>query len=204
MILICYLFYFVYCCTDSTQLPSIEITQLQETQITQQLSIEITQLQETQQSSNEITQLHIPQQSSTQFQQTYTPLQFQQTQNNLQNTQITPTFYFRINNDIPGCAPVQNFNDGFAYGPCNNGQGVFYNNDSKYWVAINGTKSHCGKQIKVNYQGTTLILTVQDECPRCGNSKIDMSLEALIELTGSVDIACSINRPQPRVSWEFV
>lgn len=118
----------------------------------------------------------------------------------------TPTYYFRVGSDVEGCAPVQNFDDGMSYGPCNGNQGVKYTSESKYWVAINGAKEHCGKQIRVNYQGNSLDLTVMDECPGCGadNHKIDVGLESLIELTGSKEVACSIGRLQPEVTWDFI
>jgi hypothetical protein len=129
-------------------------------------------------------------------------------QNNPGSKTSIPTYYFRVGPDIEGCAPVQNFDDGFSYGPCNiNGNiGVKYTSESKYWVAINGAKEHCGKQIRVNYEGRTLDLTVMDECPGCGagNTKIDVGLEALVELTGSKEVACSIGRTQPDVTWDFI
>ena len=116
------------------------------------------------------------------------------------------TYYFRVGNDVPGCAPVQNFDDGNSYGPCNGNQGVKYTSDSKYWVAINGAKEYCGKQIRVNYEGNSLDLTIMDECPGCGadDSKIDVGIEALIELTKSKEVACSIGRLQPEVTWDFI
>ena len=189
MISIFYLIYIVNSCIT----PTIEI--IPQIPQTQQITIEITQLQ---------TQLQTQSLQQQTLQQTQQTQQTQRVQSQEINKGIIPTYYFRINDDIPGCTPVQNFDNGFAFGPCNGGQGVFYNKNSKYWVAINDAKSHCGKQIKVNYKTNSLILTVMDKCPGCGNSKIDMSLEALIELTGSIEIACSINRPQPQITWEFI
>ena len=176
----CLCFISVYSCTKSvtslqTLTQTVEITQIPVTKVTQIRNPQITQIQD----SNQL-------QDSNQFQ------------------LVTPTFYFRVGDNISGCAPVQNFDDGYAYGPCNGGQGVFYNKDSKYWVAISDARDHCGKQIKLYYQGNSIIVTVMDQCPGCGTSKIDMGLEALVELTGSIDIACSINRPQPLISWEFI
>ena len=44
-----------------------------------------------------------------------------------------------------------------------------------------------------------------DECPSCHiYNHIDMSLEALIELTGSKDKACAINNDLPKVSWYHI
>ena len=93
-----------------------------------------------------------------------------------------------------------------SYGPCNGNQGVKYTYASKYWVAINGAKDYCGQQIRVNYEGNTIDLTIMDECPGCGvdNTKIDVGLESLIELTGSKEVACSIGRLQPEVTWDFI
>jgi hypothetical protein len=43
-----------------------------------------------------------------------------------------------------------------------------------------------------------------DECPGCGSDNhLDMSLDALIELTGSVESACAINTVQPKLTWSF-
>lgn len=127
-------------------------------------------------------------------------------QNNPGSKTSIPTYYFRVGPDVEGCAPVQNFDDGISYGPCNGNQGVKYTVESKYWVAINDAKEYCGKQIRVNYQGNSLDLTVMDECPGCGadNTKIDVGLESLIQLTGSKEVACSIGRLQPEVTWDFI
>jgi hypothetical protein len=41
-----------------------------------------------------------------------------------------------------------------------------------------------------------------DECPACKeDNHVDMGLDALIELTGSKEVACSINRPIPMITW---
>lgn len=113
------------------------------------------------------------------------------------------TFYFRVGNDQNGCPNVQTFNDNNRYGPCNNGQGVQYNLNSVYWVAISNAQQHCGKKIRVNYKNNSLDLTVMDECPGCGNN-VDMSLDALIELTGSKEIACAIDQPLPEITWNLL
>ena len=43
-----------------------------------------------------------------------------------------------------------------------------------------------------------------DECPGCHiDNHVDMSLEALVELTGSKDIACAINNSSPKIYWYF-
>lgn len=116
------------------------------------------------------------------------------------------TYYFRISDkDVDGCAPVQNFNDGNSYGPCNNNQGVKYTTDSKYWVAIANANQYCGKNIEVEYNGKSMILQVMDSCPACSlDNHIDMGLEALIELTGSKENACAIHKGLPNVRWRFV
>lgn len=112
------------------------------------------------------------------------------------------TFYFKIGDNIDGCPSVQSFNDGNSYGPCNfNGtQGVKYNLDSKYWCAIKNAKSYCGNKVVVYYENNFIELQVMDECPFCDNN-IDMSLEALIELTGSKENACAINKQLPQIKW---
>jgi hypothetical protein len=102
--------------------------------------------------------------------------------------------------DQPGCPPVQTFNDGNIYGPCS----VQYGAQSKYWVAIKNGGQHCGKKITAYSGSKSIVLTVMDECPGCGsNNHLDMSLEALVELTGSVESACAINTVQPRLTWSF-
>lgn len=122
----------------------------------------------------------------------------------LVNSQSSPTFYFRVGDNVPLCPEVQTFNDGMSYGPCNGGQGVKYNSGSKYWVAISDAKSHCGQQITARYKESSITLTVMDECPGCaGDNHLDMSLEALIELTGSAAVACAIGLPPPIITWEF-
>jgi hypothetical protein len=110
------------------------------------------------------------------------------------------TYYFRVGADQPGCPPVQTFNDGNIYGPCS----VQYGAQSKYWVAIKNGGQHCGKKITAYSGSKSIVLTVMDECPGCGsNNHLDMSLEALVELTGSVESACAINTVQPRLTWSF-
>lgn len=117
-----------------------------------------------------------------------------------------PTFYFRIGENLSGCPSVQTFVGDGAQGPCNGGQGVLYNTNSKYWAAINGAANHCGQQIRVYYGTNNIVLIVMDQCPGCGsdNHRIDVGLEALVELTGSVENACAINKPLPEVTWEFI
>jgi len=115
------------------------------------------------------------------------------------------TFYFRTNADLPGCPIVQSFQDNNFYGPCN----VSYTQNSKYWVAISGASPHCGSIIRASFRNTsfanTIYLVVSDECPACARTNhLDMSLEALVELTGSVENACAIDKTLPRISWTFV
>jgi hypothetical protein len=115
------------------------------------------------------------------------------------------SYYFRVGNDRPGCPIVQTFNDGNSYGPCNNGNGVKYNGDSetKYWVAIKNAELHCGKTITINYKKKSIKLKVMDKCPSCSDYDLDMSLDALVEVTDSVESACSINTTPPIISWSF-
>ena len=118
--------------------------------------------------------------------------------------QTAPSFYFRVGGDQPGCPSVQTFQDGLRYGPCNGGQGVVYGPHSKYWAATRDGGAHCGETITMNYNGRSIQLTVMDQCPGCqGDNHVDMGLDALIELTGSVDIACAINLPRPLVNWYY-
>jgi hypothetical protein len=115
------------------------------------------------------------------------------------------TFYFRVGPDVDGCPAVQTFNDGMSYGPCRSddgSQGVKYTSESKYWAAIANASSRCGDYITVNYNGNSLQLRIMDECPGCSSDNhVDMSLDALIELTGSKEAACAINSVQPMITW---
>lgn len=122
-------------------------------------------------------------------------------------TNTIATFYFRVGPDIIGCPQVQTFNDNNRYGPCNfNGRyGVKYTKKSKYWAAIKNGNKFCGKNIIVYYNNNKIKLKIMDECPGCyKDNHVDMSLDALIKLTGSKENACAINRPPPRISWKFV
>jgi len=121
-------------------------------------------------------------------------------------TNTIATFYFRVGPDLIGCPHVQTFNDNISYGPCNfNGEyGGKYTSESKYWVAIKDSKSYCGKEIIVKYNKNKIKLKVMDECPACYiDNHVDMSLDALVELTGSKEKACAINTILPRISWYF-
>lgn len=114
------------------------------------------------------------------------------------------TFYFRVGDDVPGCPTVQTFNDGIAYGPCNGTSGVKYNSNSKYWAAIGHDGSRCGESIEVFHEDNMVTLQIMDNCPACQiDNHVDMSLDALIELTGSKEKACAISTTQPRISWRF-
>ena len=95
---------------------------------------------------------------------------------------------------------MQTFNDGNIYGPCN----AKYGSESKYWAAIADGGKHCGEKIFVSYGNNNLVLTVMDSCPACSvDNHVDMSLDALIELTGSVNAACAINTVLPEIKWSF-
>ncbi|KAI8903975.1 hypothetical protein EDD86DRAFT_249865 [Gorgonomyces haynaldii] len=117
----------------------------------------------------------------------------------------SPTFYFRVGGEVPGCPSVQTFNDGQSYGPCNGGRGVKYGTaESKYYVAIRNAAQYCGQTITATFGSRQIQLKVMDECPGCAkDNHLDMSLEALIELTGSKEIACAINRMPPMINWNF-
>jgi hypothetical protein len=125
--------------------------------------------------------------------------------NNQRGQTSIATFYFRVGPDVDGCPAVQTFNDGNSYGPCRSedgSSGVKYTSDSKYWAAIGNAASRCGEMITVNYNGRSMQLRVMDECPACHtDNHVDMSLDALIELTGSKEAACAINRPLPIITW---
>ncbi len=130
-----------------------------------------------------------------------------QTQDKIEsNSGITKaTFYFRVGPDVEGCPNVQTFNDGNSYGPCRSedgSQGVKYTENSKYWAAISNAASRCGDTITVTYNGNSIKLKIMDECPACKEyNHVDMSLDALIELTGSKENACAINRGLPMITW---
>jgi hypothetical protein len=100
----------------------------------------------------------------------------------------SPTFYFRVGPDVHGCPKVQSFQDGKSYGPCGvNGQGNKYSKNSTYWVAIRNAAPHCGKEIVAEDEesGRKVSLVVMDSCPACEtDNHLDMSLEALIQLSG--------------------
>jgi hypothetical protein len=116
------------------------------------------------------------------------------------------TYYFSDGSSHPGCAPVQTFNDGQRYGPCvgDDGQpGVLYGASSKYWAAVANGREHCGKNIRMCYGSSCIKLVVKDSCPGCDDGHVDFGLEALVELTGSDEHACAINRLQPQVTWGF-
>ena len=118
------------------------------------------------------------------------------------------TYYFRVGNDVEGCPVVQTFNDNNRYGPCKSSDGssgVLYTQSSKYWAAIANAKDHCGETIRVFYNNNYLDLQVTDECVACHlDNHVDMSLDALIELTGTKELACAINTIQPNILWKFV
>jgi hypothetical protein len=123
-----------------------------------------------------------------------------QQQPSQQQVSTIGTYYFRVSDDKPGCPPVQTFNDGQVYGPCS----VQYGSQSKYWVAIKNGGQYCGEKIRAYSGSNSIMLIVMDECPGCGSDNhLDMSLDALIELTGSVESACAINTVQPRLIWSF-
>lgn len=114
-----------------------------------------------------------------------------------------PSFYFTVGSIPAGCPSVQTFQDGQSYGPCNGGQGVKYSSASKYWAATYDAASHCGDTITMTYQGKSIQLVVMDQCPGCGDGHVDMGLDALIELTGSAEVACAINLPLAQVEWSY-
>ena len=119
----------------------------------------------------------------------------------------TATFYFRVGENKQGCPEAQTFNDGNFYGPCGiNSQGIQYTGEAqKYIVAIKDARQHCNKVISAFFEGNSVNLTVGDNCFGCSSDNhLDMSLDALIELTGSKENACAINRLLPRISWKFV
>lgn len=52
--------------------------------------------------------------------------------------------------------------------------------------------------------GNSILLTVMDSCPKCEkDDHVDMGLEALVELTGSVERACAIDCLPAKVEWKF-
>ena len=114
------------------------------------------------------------------------------------------SYYFATSVVPQGCPNVQSFNDGLGYGPCNGSSGVKYGPQSKYWAAVYFAQDYCGRGITVTYGDNSINLIVMDSCPSCGkDNNIDMSLEALIELTGSAEKACAINTVSPSITWKF-
>jgi len=183
----------IYCLpTDCYSTPKQSVQTLQQTD---QQSVQQTDQQSVQQTDQQTVQQSVQQS----VQQTD-----QQSVNSQNGVTSKATFYFRLGENVQGCPDVQTFNDGNRYGPCSeNGlQGVKYKEDSKYWAAIANGGSRCGEMITVNYGTNSLQLKVMDDCPACAlDNHVDMSLEALIELTGSKDNACAINTVLPMITW---
>ncbi|KAI8908385.1 hypothetical protein EDD86DRAFT_207469 [Gorgonomyces haynaldii] len=109
----------------------------------------------------------------------------------------SPTFYFNVGASGGSCPSSPNLSSGGVFSACGNQ----YNSGSKYWAAIKGSYGHCGESLIMTYQGRSITLEVRDECPGCGDGHVDMSLDALVELTGSYDAACAVNRMPVVVDW---
>ncbi|KAI8911139.1 hypothetical protein EDD86DRAFT_204487 [Gorgonomyces haynaldii] len=108
------------------------------------------------------------------------------------------TYYFRVNAFDSRCVPVQStYESGVS--ACGNQ----YGGGSAYWAAVTGGNQHCGQTATVTYQGRSIQVTILDECPGCGDGHIDMSLDALVDLTGSYEAACAINRGLPQLEWYY-
>lgn len=118
----------------------------------------------------------------------------------------TPTYYFSTALTPPApCAPLAPLDPAYRFGPCSSGgvPGVLYGPHAKYYAAIAGGASHCGEAITMTYNGNSVQLVVMDECPGCTDGHVDMSFDALMELTGSEVQACAIGILPITVEWSF-
>ncbi|KAH9476928.1 Papain inhibitor [Psilocybe cubensis] len=76
-----------------------------------------------------------------------------------------------------------------------------WNVNTDFIVALNpidyagGTK--CGKKIKVNYQGKSIIVQVVDLCPSCGWKAIDLSQSAFQALA-------PLSQGIIQISWDYI
>ncbi|KAF9484217.1 riboflavin-aldehyde forming enzyme, partial [Pholiota conissans] len=60
-----------------------------------------------------------------------------------------------------------------------------------------GTGNHCGQNVKLHYQGRTVIAKVVDMCPSCGRNGIDLSL-------GAFQALAPPGKGVIQVVWEYV
>eukprot|EP00834_Sanchytrium_tribonematis_P006469 NODE_479_length_6970_cov_0.750982.p3 type:complete len:289 gc:universal NODE_479_length_6970_cov_0.750982:5874-5008(-) len=92
------------------------------------------------------------------------------------------------------------------------GKATFYDSENGYgncgsqipnkglYVAISKgcySESVCGKQIKVSYQGKSVVLPVLDSCPSCDSDHIDISRDAFAQIA-------NLDAGVIQVSWEMV
>ncbi|KAJ3576100.1 hypothetical protein NP233_g653 [Leucocoprinus birnbaumii] len=76
-----------------------------------------------------------------------------------------------------------------------------FNTNNDFIVALNPTDYNggaaCGRNIRVNYQGRSVTVTVRDLCPGCGPGGVDLSPAAFQQLAD-----LSVGRIP--VEWDFV
>ena len=108
--------------------------------------------------------------------------------------------------DIPFGQPINGnstyYNDS-GYGACGTqidaATQVLVAVSAAYWTTANPNNDPLcsGVSVQVTYNGTTITVPVEDKCPSCGSSTIDLSQPAFTELadTGLGNIP---------VTWEFV
>ena len=71
-------------------------------------------------------------------------------------------------------------------------------------MAIRDGGDHCGETIVATHGLRSIEVMVMDVCIGCKeDNHVDFGLEALIELTGSPEVACAINLPMPQITWKF-
>jgi expansin (peptidoglycan-binding protein) len=69
-----------------------------------------------------------------------------------------------------------------------------------YWTASNPNNDPLcqGVSVQVSYNGSTITVPVEDQCPGCDSTHIDLSEPAFVQLAGSTDAG------NIQVTWQFV
>ncbi|KAF8181054.1 RlpA-like double-psi beta-barrel-protein domain-containing protein-containing protein [Pholiota molesta] len=75
------------------------------------------------------------------------------------------------------------------------------NKDTDFVVALSSAEAahgkHCGKRIRVHYQGRTVEATVEDTCPGCSQYSIDLTPAAFKKLA-------PLDAGRIKVTWEYI
>ncbi|KAF9481063.1 hypothetical protein BDN70DRAFT_804123, partial [Pholiota conissans] len=75
------------------------------------------------------------------------------------------------------------------------------NNDNELIVALSSAEAsggkHCGKRIRVHYQGHSVEAKVEDTCPGCSRYSIDLSPAAFKRLA-------PLDAGRIKVNWEYI